>query len=367
MLHISAIVLIALVLLIIFSLNPLGQTLSVQAHKELAQHEHVSLTLIKDGHNQTIPYGIGIRPDLWMNHSLDKYRGIEGESPLHTHSFNDFIHVESNSSRQYTFGDFLSVWGLDQSKIVKVTSNNENIEEYKNIVLNNGTDIKLFINTVSPNQIDNVELATYRESDMSIQYPSNWVTVPNNSEAPPCFASVAGEVFHSIVGFFPNENDYLDSPQIFLEVDHSPSNATTLAEFTRTYLRGFTDVNITESIPVTIAGNPGHKVVYEYYVEEFGEDLPYKTMELWTIKDDKLYFFTYDAYDTIYPDYLPVIHNMIDSLQIDKDAASKSNDESNISSHSPAYGIVRIKNYGCLGATAPAPTPESGDHPTLNT
>lgn len=44
-------------------------------------------------------------------------------SPLHTHDTSGTIHVESNSYRTYTLGQFLDIWGrLDTNgKTVKAT------------------------------------------------------------------------------------------------------------------------------------------------------------------------------------------------------------------------------------------------------
>ena len=65
--------------------------------------------------------------------------------------------------------------------------------------------------------------------------------------------------------------------------------------------------------PVPLSDNPAHKVVYTYSDAEIGIT---KTMEIMTIKDDKLYFISYTADSTKYSNYLPTIQKMTDSFKI---------------------------------------------------
>jgi eukaryotic-like serine/threonine-protein kinase len=70
-----------------------------------------------------------------------------------------------------------------------------------------------------------------------------------------------------------------------------------------------------ESKPTTLAGNnPAHMLVYTHIDSEFGVLL--ETMDLVTIKGDKIYFITYDADLEEYSSYLPTIQKIIDSFEI---------------------------------------------------
>jgi len=101
------------------------------------------LTMTIDGKPVTIPAKIGINPSLWKDHSLDKYgmhamtMNMSSMAPLHTHESNGTIHVESNTIRPYTLGQFLSIWGgLDTNgKTVKATVDGVPVLDYKNIIL----------------------------------------------------------------------------------------------------------------------------------------------------------------------------------------------------------------------------------------
>ncbi len=69
-------------------------------------------------------------------------------APLHTHDTSGIIHVESNTVRPYTLGEFLSIWGgLDTNgKAVKATMDDAPVSEfldYKNIILRDGEQISL--------------------------------------------------------------------------------------------------------------------------------------------------------------------------------------------------------------------------------
>jgi hypothetical protein len=68
-------------------------------------------------------------------------------SPLHTHDNSGLIHVESNTVRDFTLGEFLSIWrGLDvNGKAVNASVNGKLVSEFHNIILNDGEKIKLDI------------------------------------------------------------------------------------------------------------------------------------------------------------------------------------------------------------------------------
>lgn len=74
------------------------------------------------------------------------------------------------------------------------------------------------------------------------------------------------------------------------------------------------DFELNESTTITVAGgNPAHKMVYTN-VEE--NNIQTKTMQVLTIKNDKIYLITYTAEQRKYDSYLPTIQKMIDSFRI---------------------------------------------------
>ncbi|HKU48611.1 MAG TPA: hypothetical protein VJP79_01550 [Nitrososphaera sp.] len=98
----------------------------VHANPNLVMHDHVLLQLRNvEGRGIQLPAEIGIAPELWHDHSLDNFGPSRGLlSPIHTHDQSGTIHIESVVKREYTLGEFLAIWGVDQSKISKVTLDN---------------------------------------------------------------------------------------------------------------------------------------------------------------------------------------------------------------------------------------------------
>jgi len=93
----------------------------------LARHDHVSLSMLVNGRLTVIPEGVGLNPQLWHDHSLDRY-GPSGISPMHTHDTSGTIHIESTTQREYTVGEFLAVMGIDSGTITRMTVDGNEVE-----------------------------------------------------------------------------------------------------------------------------------------------------------------------------------------------------------------------------------------------
>jgi len=126
------------------------------ADQALVQHDHVRLELFINGASKPLPANIGIEDDLYKDHSLDKYSPLS-IAPIHTHDDTGVIHVESNTQRDFTFGEFLKVWGIQYSsaKLCKTqsaslfaesTDNCQPIPDYENYVLKNNENLVLSLN-----------------------------------------------------------------------------------------------------------------------------------------------------------------------------------------------------------------------------
>ena len=121
----------------------------------LALHIHSNLKITMDNKPIIIPTGIGINQTLWNYHALDGYgmpamggmKGMEGMvemAPLHTHSPDGLVHVESTVTKNYTLGDFLRIWGVDFSgETVKASANGKPIADFATHVLKDGEQINL--------------------------------------------------------------------------------------------------------------------------------------------------------------------------------------------------------------------------------
>jgi len=131
----------------------LGVIVATQAQEHglgarIVYHIHPHLNMTVDGKSVAVPQGIGINSSLYKDHSLDKYSTPE-IAPVHTHDRSGTIHVESTVIRNYTFGQLLSIWGLDlNNKPVHLIVNGKAIsppDSFKNHVFRDRENITLAI------------------------------------------------------------------------------------------------------------------------------------------------------------------------------------------------------------------------------
>lgn len=95
----------------------------------------------------------------------------------------------------------------------------------------------------------------------------------------------------------PRESDSTTYPAgIGLRVEELSSRTVSLEEITRVQIENLTqsypDFDIIESSATTLAGNPAHKI--EFTATDDKEEKR-KAIQIWTLKDDNAYLFTYKA------------------------------------------------------------------------
>lgn len=108
----------------------------------LARHDHVSLSVLVNGRPAVVPEEIGMNPQLWHDHSLDRY-GPSGISPMHTHDTSGTIHIESTSQREFTVGEFLAVMGIDPGTVTRMTVNGNEVADFANHEMSDREQIQL--------------------------------------------------------------------------------------------------------------------------------------------------------------------------------------------------------------------------------
>lgn len=142
---------------VIVVIGSIGQKEIITAQTEttsmnpIVMHIHPQLSLLVGERSLTVPAQIGIDPSLWKDHTLDEFgmqsmpeMNMPAMSPLHTHDNSGIIHVESTVNRNYTFGEFLNIWGLNlDGKTVKMTVNGKPLTRFIDHVLRDGERIKL--------------------------------------------------------------------------------------------------------------------------------------------------------------------------------------------------------------------------------
>lgn len=147
---------------------------------------------------------------------------------------------------------------------------------------------------------------------ISMLYPFGWTP------------SLAGLSYPELIRFYsPLENVSDISPaEVTLSITKYVKNIT-LSEFTNLTLSSLKDslsnhsqqqLNIKNSGPVRISGNPGYRVVYSLTTSKsmFGVEI----METWTVLGNKLYFISYSADSSKFVKYIPEVNQMLASVRI---------------------------------------------------
>lgn len=98
----------------------------------VVQHYHPHVLIYIDSNPVVIPISIGLTGGCHL--------------PLHTHEADNIIHVESQTVRDYTLGEFFKVWGEPLQKEnyrLEMTVNGVSSQELENLVLKDKQEIVL--------------------------------------------------------------------------------------------------------------------------------------------------------------------------------------------------------------------------------
>jgi hypothetical protein len=158
------------------------------------------------------------------------------------------------------------------------------------------------VTTTSSSPFLTYENPSYR---IRIQYPSDWEKLEFSRR--------------NIVVIFrsPAENSSdTKLENLLIQVGNLPFQNISLEALNNvnidTLRNSLVDFELVESTATTIAYNPAYTIVY---TDRVGQD-EHKTMQVLSIKEDKVYLITYTAEASRYDRYLPTIQKMIDSFRI---------------------------------------------------
>ena len=174
----------------------------------------------------------------------------------------------------------LSTSLTNQHQTITIAQTNDDIN---NNNINNNSTFKLYENP------------TY---GIQIQYPSDWGRLDLS------FLQNSADI-----DFYPLSDTSL-AKNVKLQVNNLPFHNMTLEEYTNTQINPTEEI-LLESNTTTLADIPGYKIV-------FTNVAGLKTMQVWTIKDDKAYIITYVAKEEDYENDLQIAQKMIDSFEIIK-------------------------------------------------
>ncbi len=161
------IIIISIVVVVIASISiyielvmkPQNQSMNSEKVSPFAVYMHSNVSILMDGKPVKVPSQIGIDYNLWNDHSLDKFgfpgmpmdeeekTTMPGMAPIYTTNDKGRITIGSVIERDYTFGEFLKIWGgLDtKDKIVNATVNGKPFDDYRNIIFKDKAQIKMEI------------------------------------------------------------------------------------------------------------------------------------------------------------------------------------------------------------------------------
>jgi hypothetical protein len=159
--------------------------------------------------------------------------------------------------------------------------------------------------------------ATY---GITIQYPSNWMV--DNTEFP-------GDPLIQIVGFFSPFESRVDTYAERLWIAQEQQSFSEDFDLTQyaeqivsNYNSTLTDFRLneidTETARLGNNDSPAYRIVYTERLQPDNIDL--KTLEIGTVLEDRVYIITYHAEAARYDQYLPIIEEMINSIQLSDSA-----------------------------------------------
>jgi serine/threonine-protein kinase len=141
---------------------------------------------------------------------------------------------------------------------------------------------------------------------IKMQYPANWTVSTTGLQS-----------YNSIVGFYAplqNLTDVLPA-QVSLSITTYSQNVS-VDEYTNMTLTEIEQqgLEVNESDAFTLAGNPGHRIIFSPQPQT--TPITFSIMQVWTTIDNKIYQLSYNAEGSEFQNNLPVVEQMLDSLQV---------------------------------------------------
>lgn len=146
-------------------------------------------------------------------------------------------------------------------------------------------------------QTDTTNFTTYENPTFGIriQYPSDWGRLDLS------FLGASADI-----DFYPLD-DTSGAKDVRIQVKTLPSQNMTLEQYTNTQIKSI-EGQILESNATTLAGMEAHQLIFT--------NIGLKTMQVWTLQDDKVFTITYVAEEEEFENDLQVARRMIESFGI---------------------------------------------------
>lgn len=172
------------------------------------------------------------------------------------------------------------------------------------------------------NNNNNNSLRTYENPayGIQIQYPSTWIVYVGDEFSDNDDNNNASIDIVSFLGPVKGDTEAY-APSLYISIDNLPPPSDLnlnlneyLTRITNDYEAGLKEFKVIESDTNSsiLAGRAAYKLVFT----DEEDETYYKTMDIGTIIEDKVYSIRYAAEKEQYSDYLPTVQKMINSLNI---------------------------------------------------
>jgi PsbP-like protein len=144
---------------------------------------------------------------------------------------------------------------------------------------------------------------------ISMSFPSNWT-----------FSTSGLPEYNQIAAFYaPLQNLSDPIPARLTIAVMSYEQNVPLKDFTNMTISSINQtgqVMISSSDPITLAGQPGHQLVFST-LPNMGNPISFEILHSWTVIDNKIYVFQYSAESAKFNTHLSIVKHILESLRIE--------------------------------------------------
>ena len=165
--------------------------------------------------------------------------------------------------------------------------------------------------THAPSNADATTVYSNPDHGIKINYPANWKLDEHH---------YTDKFIAHLTSTLKNSSDV--SPATFTVSVETLKKNISLDNYTNANLakakQSLPHFQLIESNATTLAGIPAHKIVYTFLSPDPTIQIPFESMNIWTIKHGKAYNISYTQARSQYNKYLEVTEHMINSFSIIK-------------------------------------------------
>lgn len=169
-------------------------------------------------------------------------------------------------------------------------------------------DYQLVPNVTDGNTINEIAYKNPQHGIFML-FPSNWT-----------FSTSGLPEYNQIAAFYaPLQNLSDPIPARLTIAVMSYEQSISLKDFTNMTISSINQtgqVTISSSEPTTLAGRPGHQLVFST-LPNMGNPISFEILHSWTVVDNKIYVFQYSAESARFNSYLPTVKHILETLTIE--------------------------------------------------